>query len=132
MIHRMALSVSSTAIVLVMAALLLGASCNATTQANLHTTALSLKALNAQYKAAQPIMDQAYTQKIITKPTYDEWAAFAKAYETWFPQTYQIWQGAVTANDQVSQGNISAAITSMGARLTALTVDVIAAVTKGE
>lgn len=132
MIHRMALSVSTVVIVLVAASLLLGASCNATNQANLHTTALSLKALNAQYKAAQPIMDQAYTQKIISRPIYDDWAAFAKAYEQWFPQTYQLWQGAVAANDQVSQGNISAAVTSMGARLTALTVDVIAAVTKGK
>jgi len=38
----------------------------------------------------------------------------------------------VTANDQVSQGNISAADHQHGARLTALTVDVIAAVTKGK
>lgn len=114
------------------AALLMGAGCSSTVsvQKNLHVTALAIDALGEQFEQSVPLMDAALRSRLISVNTWNEYAAFAQAFGTWYPQTYQLWKAAVQANDAISQDNIAQAVTIMGVRLTALTADVIAAASK--
>jgi hypothetical protein len=100
------------------------------TQQALHATAEALKTLGRSYIAAGPIMDQAKKSGLIDESVYGPWRTFSNGFQTWYPQTITLWEAAVASNDQVTQGNLEAAINTMAIQLGKLTSDVIAKVVK--